>query len=412
MCGIIAAFNKKQENKETVNEWVLNQFEDQRKRGTEGFGIISINEDGQYIIARATEGYKFMWDIHMNQSTMLLVHHRTPTSTPNLIKQTHPMVVSNGSLQKNYIVVHNGVVYNASEVKKKHEELGFLYETEMEGNVGEKKFNDSEAFAIELARFIEGQTNEIDIRGSVAFVALQVDKKTKKVEQLYFGRNEANPLKIAKSREILKLSSEGPGNEVKPFNLYFCELDGEMKLRHRKMTFTKIPTKVGFDTSDYYSRFNPKTGKTEYNSRYDYDYDEPRHGTTLLPAKTAKDDKFVSSRDKIVNKIDVDDEIEEINPKDDYPSESEYLQTLLEPLIQEIDETVENFIEDLSYNGEGTLCGSYAKEIYDVLKKMKKVSLDFMIGQPSDIRRKTLKDVGIEVGSEIEEKQEINGWID
>jgi len=259
MCGIIAAFDTRKKDKKNdnervfVNDWVLSQFEDQKSRGTEGFGIVTIEDDGKYLIHRSTEGYKFMYDIHENPSYKILMHHRTPTSTRNKMKQTHPITISNKKLKYDYLVVHNGVIRNNDELKKKHEKLGFKYTTETEG-YGYEKFNDSEAIAIETALFIERKQERINTYGSAAFVALQIDKKTQKVESVHFGRNDGSPLKLAKTRGIMKISSEGPGDDVTPYVLYSCKLDDDMVLSKRKMSFaiiateTKSQTSLGFDT--------------------------------------------------------------------------------------------------------------------------------------------------------------------
>ena len=187
MCGLIGAFNTGS-NKKKVNELVLNQFEDQKDRGVNGFGIIKINDKLGYKVDRATEGYKFMWDIHRNPVRAMIVHHRIPTSSDNTLKQTHPILVDSGSLQYKYLLVHNGVIRNDKELKKEHEALGFIYTTQ-----SENKFNDSECIAIELARFIEKQIDKVGAKGSAAFIGLQIDKKTDKVIKLFLVATKAIP---------------------------------------------------------------------------------------------------------------------------------------------------------------------------------------------------------------------------
>lgn len=236
MCGLIGVFNTGKYEKKAANMQALLQFEDQRKRGTEGFGVITINSKMKTRVDRATEPYKFMWDIHNNPSNMIIVHHRTPTSTDNLIGQTHPILVSDGSLKYDYLVTHNGIITNDEDLKKEHEELGFVYKTCTESHyTGAIKFNDSEAFAIELARLVEEQTDEMNISGSAAFIALQIDKKTQTTVKLLFGRIRTTPLIMAKSRNTLFLSSEGKGHEIDEKTLYSCKLEGDMKLTKAKI---------------------------------------------------------------------------------------------------------------------------------------------------------------------------------
>lgn len=234
MCGIIGAFHTGPK-KEPVNEIVLNQYEDQYERGQRGFGIIKIDNKMDYKVDRATEGYKFTYDIHQDPVRAMIVHHRSPTSSDNKMAQTHPIVVDNGSLKFKYMLVHNGICYNEKEMKKEHESLGFVYTT-----VDGDKFNDSESVAIEVARFIEKQVDIIGTRGSAAFICIQIDKKTDKVTKLFFGRN-TNPLHMAKTRNVMMLSSAGKGDDIEPLFLYECELDDKMKLSKRKMDFAKDP---------------------------------------------------------------------------------------------------------------------------------------------------------------------------
>ena len=242
MCGIIFGANTGIK-KEAINDWVIMQYEDQEMRGSKGFGIVLVDNKGKYKVKRSTEGFKLMYDLHSEESQIMMMHHRMPTSTKNKMGQTHPMDINDGSLKYKYLIIHNGMISNASELKKVHEnDLGFVYQTATEEYTLDK-FNDSESFAIEIARFIEGQSNEVGTLGSVAFTALQIDKKTDKVIKLYFGRN-TNPLNMAKSRGMLRLSSEGMGDSIEANKLYFCALDDEMKLYKRDLKFKSHPVTI------------------------------------------------------------------------------------------------------------------------------------------------------------------------
>ncbi len=234
MCGIIGVFNTEKE-KIQVNDEALEIFEDQAERGTKGFGIINIDGDNSYLVDRATEPYKFLWDIHAKPTNRIIIHHRQPTSTDNKIHQTHPILVSSGSLAHDYLVIHNGIITNDDELRKMHEGLGFIYNTVGESKLGYERFNDSECLAIEMARYIEKQTKKLGIRGSAAFIAIQIDKKTKKVEQMFFGRTSSAVLNMAKTRNKLILSSEGKGDEIKEETLYSCKMDDNMELKKSKL---------------------------------------------------------------------------------------------------------------------------------------------------------------------------------
>ena len=254
MCGIILGIDRT-EKAPKVNDWIIDQYEEQFSRGTKGFGIIDISPDNKVKVVRATEPVKFMLDIRDNPSQAMIIHHRTPTSTDNKLRQTHPMVVDNGSLKYKYLVVHNGVIYNEDEVKLSHEALGFCYTTDHED-----KFNDSETLAIELARYIEEQSGTIMARGSMAFIAVQVNKKTNKAVQIFFGR-KTNPLNLAKMRGKIYLSSEGKGEPIAEEILYSFKLDKEMKFKKRKLVIAEfVPTPTPVTTSS--KGYKPKPYNT------------------------------------------------------------------------------------------------------------------------------------------------------
>lgn len=236
MCGIIAAFNQKKG--ESVNEDVINIFEDQHPRGTEGFGVIGIDGKGKPSVMRSTEGCKFMFDLHKKKWNMMVVHHRTPTSTKNKIKQTHPLVVSHEELPSDFLVIHNGVINNAKDLWKTHTANGYVYTTEEEASKGFVKWNDSEGLAIEAARFISKLSDRIEAIGSTAFIALELDKKTSVVKRVHFGRN-TNPLNLAATRGQIVLSSEGKGGEIKAMTLYTFDPFGDMNLKKRTMPFAE-----------------------------------------------------------------------------------------------------------------------------------------------------------------------------
>lgn len=256
MCGIIFGANIKQDKEETkpVNDWVLTQFEDQFKRGTEGFGLIFIQENGEYKIERACEPYKMLMDLRdkKNKAPIILMHHRTPTSSENKMQETHPILVDNGSLKFKYLGVHNGVISNDNEMKEAHEKLGFVYTTTRNTLSGKEEFNDTECLIIELARYIEKQIDKIAIEGGGSFVILQIDKKTDKVKQVFYGRTSMNfPLRMAKDRKKVRISSEGEGNDIATETLYSFAIN-DFKIEKRKLS-QKAEVRETNDITDYNS---------------------------------------------------------------------------------------------------------------------------------------------------------------
>jgi asparagine synthetase B (glutamine-hydrolysing) len=235
MCGIIFAHNKTGQD---VNPAVVDQLEDQLHRGREGFGTVFVDAKMKLkSITRATELTKTLLDLHLNQAPFILMHHRTPTSSSNKIKQTHPFDISHGSLKHRYLVVVNGHVYNEDEMKKKHEdEYGYIYSTD---NKADNEFNDCEALGWDLARLIEGQSTEIEARGSYAFIALQLTKD--KVTRVFFGSNSTGgcPLKLAANEREIFISSEGKGEVIKANTLYECSTT-TWKLNKRPLNIKTI----------------------------------------------------------------------------------------------------------------------------------------------------------------------------
>ena len=342
MCGIIMAAETG-EKAEIVNNKVLLQFEDQKERGTQGYGIVKIDEEMNYKVDRATEGYKFMWDMHQDPTKIMMVHHRIPTSSENKIKQTHPFLIEDGSLKYDYLLMHNGVIQNDDKLKEEHEKLGFTYKTE-DG----KKYNDSECLAIEIARFIEEQVSVVGTEGSAAFIGLQIDKKTKKVIKLFFGRNEGNPLNMYKTRGKIFLSSTGPGSEVQPFFLYSCKLDKEMKLSKKAMAFKEIK-KISYFLEE------------ETGGIYPYqkgEYFKNRATTTKGDERGADFSKYLTKQDPF-----------EKQKEEDEMEDETKLMIAIEDASVKNQETLDNFYDLLYDEGNINLVGE--KDVDEVVKKIK-----------------------------------------
>lgn len=273
MCGIIGMFNIGEKN-ENVNDPVIEQYQDQRTRGTEGFGTIFIDKEKNYKVKRSTNETKAIIDLSMNESPGIIFHHRTPTSSENKISQTHPILVANGSLKNKYLVIHNGIIRNEDKLKEQHEKLGFIYTTQRKNKNDLEEFNDSESLAIEIARYIEGQSELIEIEGSAAFIAVQINAKNNKVKEIYFGRNKQNPLKLAASRNKIWLSSEGKGEEVKENMLYHFNMK-DYKIKKNKLLFKEeLEEKITYMedewTDEKLGRFEDKKTQTKINYKTSY----------------------------------------------------------------------------------------------------------------------------------------------
>ncbi len=280
MCGLLLAFNTehkintgedRKKKKETpippVNEDIINQFQDQHTRGRSGFGIITIDPKTQNItLKRATTEPKFLLDLTLNQSPMIIAHHRIPTASKNLLSQTHPMLIEHESFKFRYLIIHNGIVSDENELKEKHEKLGFKYKTEhitQYQNYQSKGFNDSECIAIELALFIEGQSKTIGTDNHAAFIIIQLNKIEDKATRIFFGRNGGD-LTMAKTRGRLRISSVGKGSEIKDKILYSFDIkDTSMQLKSQKMVFESYKKPVVITpTKKEFAGFNTNTPNT------------------------------------------------------------------------------------------------------------------------------------------------------
>lgn len=276
-----------------ANRAVRKRYEKQKNRGQEGFGFVALCLESRNVAYHhRTEGEKEILSAlealrkpEKNGDVMnaILFHHRRPTSTPNLKECAHPIQVSHESLEHTYFVVHNGMIGNAKELKEQHEKLGFVYRTELKKQELwsfasgqeyytdlEPQFNDSEALAIEMARFIDGKSETMKAQGSQAVVVIQCTKDLKAVA-LWYGRNYLNPLHLDRTKDYFSLTSEGDHKDsVDVHKLYRYDYETK-EITHQALTFAPNPT---------------------YRGGYE---DYGRTTTTLLPLKqeieTKKEDK-------------------------------------------------------------------------------------------------------------------------
>lgn len=219
MCGIIGHLGRGVGTTSArARQYVVDQFEDQKSRGISGFGVVEIRDDGSVGVLRATEPVKMMIDLYTSKTRHLFLHHRSPTSSKNTLDQTHPIEVEHEELRYKWLVMHNGTISNASELKKKHEDLGYVYLTtykEKYSNYESEKFNDTESFAIEIARYLEGITKELACTGGFTFIAISTDKDNL-VQKVYAGGNGYGGISLFQdTRSFCLASEEKYGEEVK-----------------------------------------------------------------------------------------------------------------------------------------------------------------------------------------------------
>lgn len=228
MCGLVTVVKRKDDGIPTAPV-VLDFFKQQITRGQQGVGYVAFDNKVKAYIRRQSKD-EIEKALEKKTARSIMFHHRIPTSTPNLADTTHPIKVSHEELLFDYYVTHNGIISNDSVMHDEHVALGYVYNTVVQTTVKtvndkfvREEWNDSEAFAIDLCRFIEGKQEKMQSRGSIAFVALQVTKKDGTVKRVYFGHNTGNPLTCDFTDDSLILRSVGGTDEVRENTL--CSLD-------------------------------------------------------------------------------------------------------------------------------------------------------------------------------------------
>jgi len=253
MCGIIYAKNLTDNH--PVNSLIKILYENQKERGQLGFGFVGLNAEqiGTY---RATDEKGIMKYLNECQYDEIIFHHRFPTSTQNSLKGTHPFVIEIDD--KRYYFVHNGIIQNANELRERHSKEGIAYASE-EG----ADFNDSEALAWDFCLRLNNKQAKVEAVGSVAFVCLEIDRKTRRAEKLYFYRNDEAQLKIYKDETLLLLATEGNYASVEKSWLYFWDYQ-ERQIRKCRFLDIQCPDIFSFSQYDYnYSGYLDEGLETE-----------------------------------------------------------------------------------------------------------------------------------------------------
>lgn len=223
MCGIV--YSKSFNNKDVTKE-VLQRFEFQRNRGTTSFGFY-IPERDQLTHNIKESRIKRLLRRDKGKNHEILFHHRLSTSTADVRSACHPFSTKD-FFENNYVGVHNGMIFNDSELEKEQSKLGINYVSRQPDG----RFNDSEALIYDIARYLEGEKEDITASGTIAFVIIKRDSNGKP-RTLFFGRNTGNPLVMQKDKDGITLSSLGKGEIVEPNRLYSYDYEtGKLDKRY------------------------------------------------------------------------------------------------------------------------------------------------------------------------------------
>ena len=207
--------------------------------------------DGQELnMVRASKEDKILKWLCKYDSNLIMFHHRYPTSTINVKRAAHPFSTKD-YFKDQYIMVHNGVISNAKELYKEHQEMGIEYQSLLQDGT----FNDSEALLWDLALTLEGKQKELTARGSIAFVCIKLTDG--KLNKMHFGRN-SSPLNMFRNKDGIALSSEGEGESIDRDKLYTFNYELQ-RLTNRE-----------FEIPSYYSTYTTPTYTPSYtDGNYD-----------------------------------------------------------------------------------------------------------------------------------------------
>lgn len=370
MCGIITIIKKEDDGIPTHTS-IVGMLATQAHRGVQGFGYLAFDDIVNSYVRREMR-YEIERTLEKNESRSIMFHHRFPTSTPNLADCTHPIKVSHDELQFDYYLIHNGMISNDAVLRRKHLELGYEYITTVTSSIttknhckSQEKWNDSEALAIDVARFLEHKQEHMESSGSIAFVCAQVEKETGKVVKIFFGRN-SSPLTVKITDKAIVIRSEGEAGIVEPNMLYTLTMK-TFKLTKEKCKIGELissRTNYHYDDS-YYSMndYNPMEdirpsysakGVTDFLTNFGVD----RKKITVINIEDSKVQEVVSTelleeleikmatlRDEICDLVDERRSLEEQGNQGDGSFEFEISEIQLQ--INEKKEKYERYQTDL-----------------------------------------------------------------
>lgn len=270
MCGIVYAQSL---NGRSVNSLVLDQYEKQKLRGQQGFGVFN----GKYTVKAAMEKRIKRWlKKDANASEMLLFHHRFPTSTENVKRAAHPFNTGDFFGDTRYVLVHNGVVRNPKDLREAHEKLGIEYQSVLDNG----KFNDSEALMWDFALTMEGRQDDLAAYGGIAFICIKLENNIP--TRMFFGRNFGRPLNLYRDKNGILLSSEGAGEEIGVNKLYTYNYQlNRLTDKHFRIPSMNPSYVSNWDStrSQYVPKYNETLNPNSRNyipaSRKNYPYAQP-----------------------------------------------------------------------------------------------------------------------------------------
>lgn len=371
MCGILTKIDFRGNN---VNADIITDYINQRKRGIEGFGF-AYTQDKKMFTKRSVDERGIITKLLKCPSPAVLFHHRNPTSTDNVIESCHPFVIQlkkDGKPDGKLALIHNGIVYNADELYENHKKAGHNY---MSYDKKTTRHNDSESLAIDVARYLSGEQDEIEAYGWIAFIAFRTDVKGR-LTTVYFARNSKAELKFKFTNMSLTVGSEIEGKDVEIDTLYTLTLE-DQKLNKTDLYFPMYTTgtsdKGAYGYGDDYDEYGRDWGQMKdwgkATTQHFLGYNEkgiPMYGEDDPKDLDWKDDYIVEKNDDIMRRIANDKKI--IAPKNphDFLDISDLNLPELDRAIVQIMGDIEEI--EVEYNPTTEGVDDKLEELYELLE--------------------------------------------
>lgn len=204
MCGIAFAHG------DGARYTVRSLYEAQRSRGVEGFGFAT----GNGKIRRVTDEARILSLLKNEGDSLILFHHRFPTSTANTTNTAHPFTTKRANGNR-IAFVHNGVISNHATAWESmgRPRLSSMQET--------GKYNDSEVLMHDFVRTLDDPKRSMLCVGTMAIVAIEY--KDSDAVAVYLWRNGGNPLRYTLDSWGLRGGSQAHGEIVQEGKLYMYD---------------------------------------------------------------------------------------------------------------------------------------------------------------------------------------------
>jgi hypothetical protein len=131
--------------------------------------------------------------------------------------------------------------------------------------------------AYDFVLYLESIINKIRAKGSMAIIVLEIDNQTQKATNLYYFRNNGNPLVKQNKEKFFKLASENKkGTSIEKNTLYTRDLETGITIEQfidlpeyktYNCTYTNT-SKMGFnydDSDNYYNKIDYKFSDEGYS---------------------------------------------------------------------------------------------------------------------------------------------------